>query len=130
MLENSRTKLQLQFDEWYSHLHSRHLYVDSGATNNQSENGGNHIISPSTSSKIKPSDSVISSTTTNESASLVAASKSNYSSSSYDLSGSKISPKNRIDIATSKDESVNEDILAFYQAKEEMLKRRAGGGPR
>jgi hypothetical protein len=29
-------------------------------------------------------------------------------------------------IASSKDEDINEDIMAFYQAKEDLLKRRAG----
>ncbi len=29
-------------------------------------------------------------------------------------------------IANSKDEDINEDIMAFYQAKEDLLKRRAG----
>jgi hypothetical protein len=136
MLENSRTKLQSQFDEWFNNLHSRQLYVDSNVASAPAEDKGGQsqasIISPPTSSKHKAnSDSFSSSATSHDSASFAAGSKSNTSTISDAISSkaasiSSISPKNRLELAASKDESVNEDILAFYQAKEEMLKRRPG----
>ena len=84
LLENLKTKIQSQFDEWYNNLHSRNIYDD----NNNSQSKSVSIA------ETKP---IISNNNT------------------YQTINNK---------SQSKSDDVNDDINAFFQAKDELLKRK------
>lgn len=135
LLETSRMKLQSQFDEWYDNLHSRKLYD----TDNQSAIATSAYRSPRPSNAVSntsilsnqsfsQSDTLTSESdrTSVESGSMYSMNQSSQRRNSLSTTQRRSEPHQaKVDgLAPSKDETVNDDILAFYQAKEEMLKRK------
>lgn len=104
MLDKGRVNLQNQFDQWYSNLHSREGLIGGNsnhesAYNNSDEKSKSNIKSDYKDININEHKQV---NTTRESLN----------------SGLSVAERK----STSDD--VNEDIQAFYQAKDELLKRR------
>jgi hypothetical protein len=104
-LEKGRVNLQNQFDQWYNNLHSREGLIggninhESAFNNNSDEKSKLNLKSDYKDINVNDHKQV---TTTRES-----------SNSGISSSESK-----------SISDDVNEDIQAFYQAKDELLKRR------
>lgn len=114
-MEKSRTTLQNQFDSWYNALHARDGQILSQSSNSLSRTG--YSISQSDTSE--------------------ADTKRNFSERSSKFEQSSHSPRgnnqeeNKTKLLSNVSDSdgedeVNEDIMAFYKAKEELLKRRGG----
>ncbi len=102
-LELCRTNMQVQFDEWYNNLHSR------GASGLSSMQAHSSVYSSSQVAEDKPSN--------DDRFSKVNQNSSQAKHNSEENNNSHQQRKDDID-------DVNEDIAAFYQAKEAMLKRR------
>jgi kinesin family protein 6/9 len=105
LLEKGRATLQQQFDQWFNSLYSRRgVIISTGAP---SKNGASSTAPETISALPSPRrHSVDSSSIGVAEAKSVSTLRSSFSS--------KIESND-----------VNEDIMAFYQAKEELLKRRA-----
>jgi len=115
-LEKGRLNIQNQFDQWYNNLHARENLM---ASTNAHE------------SFYKEASSVTSSNAYTTEASMSTNSRSIAKEpNDYKLhSSSSVATNSSMSTfaADSKDSSdVNDDILAFYQAKEELLKRKGG----
>lgn len=115
ILEKGRVNIQNQFDQWYNNLHSRE----------------NLMASTSSHESFYKETSITSSNAYTTEASMSSNSRSIANEpNEYKLnSSSSVATNSSISTfaADSKDTSdVNDDILAFYQAKEELLKRKSG----
>lgn len=115
ILEKGRVNIQNQFDQWYNNLHSRE----------------NLMASTSSHESFYKETSITSSNAYTTEASMSSNSRSIANEpNEYKLnSSSSVATNSSISTfaADSKDISdVNDDILAFYQAKEELLKRKSG----
>lgn len=108
-MEKCRTNMQVQFDQWYNNLHGRTGIMLLNAVSQQ---GQSEHIEPAAAKQTKADNSERGRNDR------LTESKLEYGGNSLD---SKV-PQNQKDQGG----DVNEDILAFYQAKEELLKRRAG----
>jgi len=116
VIEKCRQHIQTQFDQWYNSLHSRGGVL----TMSDSSNSINAHVSNYTAGDKSPTQSSDSSS-----------SKLNYyggnqqqprGGSNGNGKISKVAESKNSTVST--DGDVNEDILAFYQAKEELLRRR------
>lgn len=114
MLEKSRATLQAQFDQWFNALHHRNGEVlSSGSATQRSGPNTSAQMLHKAESKTKEADQYYG----------VRISKESKEHSKVAVSD-KNSLKNNINTNRSCSEEVNDDILAFYHAKEELLKRR------
>lgn len=106
LLEKGRATLQQQFDQWFNSLYSRRGVLSntsshSTALSSPAASNSQSLITSSSSSTKKESDLRRTS-----------------------VSGDDAAQSKRSTVSGLSDD-VNEDIMAFYQAKEELLKRRA-----
>jgi hypothetical protein len=155
LLEKSRATMQNQFDQWFNSLYNRGGVIlksnphssmynntasssSSNTTNNTSNMNNNHNNYPSSSSvsssleskqSYSKANTTISSLSSSVPYSLEADSKE---SSSYQQQRHTNNQHKHPALSTtttgdssSSSSDVNDDIMAFYQAKEELLKRRA-----
>jgi hypothetical protein len=118
ILEKSRATLQTQFDSWYNSLHARDgavLQQSTQSRSNYQANGGNETDSKRQYSErnMKLAGEEI------ESEQPLSARRKEVEERNKKLS----SQSNSVNDSDGEDE-VNEDIMAFYKAKEELLKRR------
>jgi len=120
ILEKGRLSIQNQFDQWYNNLHTRENLMASTSAHESFYKEASSLSSSSayTSEESMTTNSRNITREQNEY-------KPSYQSSSSIASNSSIST---FAAADSKDGGgdVNDDILAFYQAKEELLKRKSG----
>jgi hypothetical protein len=117
ILEKGRLSIQNQFDQWYNNLHARENLMASTSAHESFYKEASSLSSNAfTSEESMTTGSRSIAREQNEY-------KSSYHSSSSIASNSSISTF----AADSKDGGdVNDDIMAFYQAKEELLKRKSG----
>ena len=124
-MEKCRNNLQSQFDQWYNNVTSREevFYGDDGGDKHTSAyvGGGATKASVGPSGKGRSTGGITTTTTaTNNNGN--SNSNSNSSSSSNNNSSYAVgSSGNNANYATTE---VNEDIQAFYSAKDQLLKRR------
>ena len=120
ILEKGRLNIQNQFDQWYNNLHARENLM---ASTNAHESFYKEASSVTSVTSVTSSNTTEASMSTNSRS--IAKEPNDYKlhSSSSVATNSSMSTF----AADSKDSSdVNDDILAFYQAKEELLKRKGG----
>lgn len=134
ILENCRLKMQSQFDEWYNNLHSRNIFVGNNGNEQSFQDHQNSIITkpspvPERNPWSEPRSGMggASPRIAEEKRSVATAQPS---PAVLVSTVKKLQPQSTPNSNSSKQQSnvseddVNEDILAFYQAKEELLKRR------
>jgi kinesin family protein 6/9 len=122
ILEKGRLNIQNQFDQWYNNLHARENLM---ASTNAHESFYKEASSSSSSSSVTSSNAYTTEASMSTNSRSIAKEPNDYKlhSSSSVATNSSMSTF----AADSKDSSdVNDDILAFYQAKEELLKRKGG----
>ena len=144
ILEKGRTNLQSQFDQWYSALSNRdgkilnngnksNTKANLSASSNTSSINGYEVSTGSSSAGVSLGDTNNSDMNSRKGLAWGTPprnnQRSNQSIHAENKADSSHSSSNSISSSTanraeSKNE-VNEDIMAFYQAKEELLKRRA-----
>ena len=108
ILEKGRAMLQSQFDQWFNALHHRNGEVPSSSTHTSGRNRSAKTLLLAE-SKTKEGDQYY---------------RVNIKRDSNMAVGDRDLLKNVANVGISCDDEVNEDILAFYNAKEELLKRR------
>ena len=140
MLEKCRGNMQIQFEQWYSNLHSRQGLIGQG----QDSGPGSARGDPSTGMPVGPAGSPMDASPLQQQpprrgppAPLPAAPPIQASLGPLSARGEASAKHGGAASATSvprgagkdrkeeDDSDVNEDIMAFYLAKEELLKRRA-----
>jgi hypothetical protein len=143
-LEKSRVTLQNQFDSWYNALHARDGQILSTSTQQSRSSYADRtsvtVSGNSTSSsaendlKQRHSSSENNAKRASERPSSSAGLESPRGGSTTDRSrkyreaeerNKKLASQSNVTDSDGEDE-VNEDIMAFYKAKEELLKRRGG----
>ena len=116
ILEKGRLNIQNQFDQWYNNLHARENLM---ASTNAHESFYKEASSIASSNAYTTTEASMSTTRSIE-----------REPNDYKLHSSSSAATNSsmsTFAADSKDSSdVNDDILAFYQAKDELLKRKGG----
>lgn len=144
ILEKSRGTLQTQFDQWYSNLHSRDgklSHQSRSAYSTQQRPQQQQALCHSSSSDAKSCDD-----RAHVQADRKESTRGVHSAGAKPDSGSNRSPRSRVLPKqqqqqqqqqeqqqqqrsavndSDEDDDVNEDIEAFYKAKEELLKRRS-----
>lgn len=147
MIEKCRATMQSQFDQWYANLQARNGVIGNGSgTSSSSAHTSAYAYSeqPSTQSTASYGNSGLSMSMESDLSSApgrrvpslqfddkAGDSKPQYSPRAHappphvSSQGSR-APAVPAHLAESKDDDVNEDIKLFYQAKEEMLRRRGG----
>jgi hypothetical protein len=145
-LEKSRVTLQNQFDSWYNALHARDGQILSTSTQQSRSSyadrtsvtvGGNSASSSAENDlKQRHSSSENNAKRASERPSSSAGLESPRGGSTTDRSrkhreaeerNKKLGSSSQSNVTDSDGEDeVNEDIMAFYKAKEELLKRRGG----
>ena len=148
MIEKCRATIQSQFDQWYANLHARNGMIGNGtgASSSSSAHTSAYAYSEQPSMQSTASygngglsmsmDSDLSTAPGRRVPSLQFDDKAGDSKAQYSPRGH--APPQQVStqgsrasavpahLAESKDDDVNEDIKLFYQAKEEMLRRRGG----
>jgi len=128
ILEKGRANLQSQFDQWYNSLLKRDGVVSSkSAAANASmssyvRTGGQGSVSSATASGNTTALDI----SMGDASSVVASSKDRLAWGTPPSHGRR-SEEKPVSASADAKEDVNEDILAFYQAKDELLKKRQGG---
>lgn len=141
MIEKNRATLQNQFDQWYNNLHSRGISaLSSAARLHAAAESKEYSHAGTTSSNIGSSSQMVSSSIGSFRGSVGSGREDKsptpggLSSLSLTGGGSGIgggeaksfrSVSSRQDVKEDADD-VNEDLQAFYQAKQDLLKRRQG----
>jgi kinesin family protein 6/9 len=100
-LEKCRNTMQTQFDQWYTNLHSRSDMIANVHTSAYSSSDGNN-------NRPTPQQQ----------------NRDGVATGLSRAAESKKGPLTTAAVVDSPEDDVDEDIMAFYQAKEEMLKRR------
>ena len=130
ILEKSRATLQSQFDSWYNSLHARDGQILSQQQSSGNQNRSAYQLSSSAEIDEKYQSSERNSKRdVNLVRSVDSAKDSSRGSSRRDHSATEERKKKiglHVTDSDGEDEEVNEDIMAFYKAKEELLKRRGG----
>ena len=136
-------KMQSQFDEWYSNLHSRNMIPSDAHTSIENRDmesqsswirpGSNQLNKSLTSTSDQSNDRTSPPTyvskvnklpRSTESDTKPMASYMNSRSSDYSSNSELSRAESKSSNQGMSNDDVNEDIMAFYQAKEELLKRR------
>lgn len=135
-LEKCRLTMQSQFDQWYSSLHRRSDLVQAAVNNaNAMESDGKSSVNSSTTTLVAQEKTLLTSSTGTKleaySSFKGVPSQESGMIGGVRNRGNSQAPQPQV-VAESKggslENDVNDDIMAFYQAKEELLKRRGAGG--
>ena len=114
ILEKGRATLQAQFDQWFNSLHQRNGEVlSSKSIVHASIHDGIAQMLPNAESKSKENDEYG-----------VRVFRESKNNSEIIANKRDIASRNTTSLSCRNDDDVNEDIMAFYHAKEELLKRR------
>lgn len=130
ILEKGRTTLQNQFDTWYNALHARDGMVLSGSSNGGGKSASNLPRGQPQASRRAGDDDHRWRADSKQSWSDEPSPSAKPTDDDRPMLSSRRSEQSKKHMADLNDsdgdgEDVNEDILAFHRAKEELLKRRS-----